>query len=73
MASRTYRQASGHADLKSAGQAGQGVAIAQVGQGEQGFPAGSRRRQRDRRWVRWNRMRSARWFRLRVDSGIAAG
>jgi hypothetical protein len=34
---------------------------------------GSRRRQRDRRWVRWDRMRSARWFRLRVDSGIAAG
>jgi hypothetical protein len=34
---------------------------------------GSSRRQRDRRWWRWVRIRSARWFSDRVDSGIEAG
>jgi hypothetical protein len=64
---------SGNPDLESGGQAGEGVAVAQVGQGEQGLPAGSSRRQRDRRWWRWVWIRSARSFSDRVDSGIEAG
>jgi len=34
---------------------------------------GSRRRHRDRRCWRWARMRSARWFRVRLDNGIRGG
>ena len=61
------------AGLEAGREAGAGVAVAQVGQGEQGLPARFGRRHRDRRCRRWARMRSARWFRVRLDNGIVAG
>lgn len=62
----------GDADREAAGQPSDGVTVTQMGQGEQGLPA-SRRRHRPRRRVRSARMRSARWFRVRLDSATADG
>lgn len=62
----------GDADREAAGQSSDGVTVTQMGQGEQGLPA-SRRRHRPRRRVRSARMRSARWFRVRLDSATADG
>ena len=61
------------ADLESDGEAGVGVAVAQMGQGEQGLPAGLESAPRESRCWRWARMRSARWCRVRLDNGIVAG
>jgi hypothetical protein len=44
-----------------------------VGQGEQGLPAGVEAPPSGSPLVRRARMSLARWFRLRVDNGIAAG
>jgi hypothetical protein len=63
----------GNPDLESGGQAGEGVAVAQVGQGEQGLPAGVESAPTGSSLVAVVRIRSARWFSDRVDSGIEAG
>jgi hypothetical protein len=62
-----------YADAEPGGQSGVGVAVAQVGKREQRLPSRVEAPPPRRRWVRCWRMMLARWFSVRVDSGIAAG
>jgi hypothetical protein len=63
----------GDADLEAGGEASVGVAVAQVGQGEQRLPAGVRPPPSGFALLAVAAMRSARWFRVRLDNEIVDG
>jgi hypothetical protein len=63
----------GNPDLESGGQAGQGVAVAQVGHGEQGLPAGVESAPAGSPLVALGADQVGEGFSDRVDSGIEAG
>jgi hypothetical protein len=61
------------ADLEADREARIGVAVAQMGQGEQGLPAGLQAPPPRSALLAVAAMRSARSFRMRLDNGIVAG
>jgi hypothetical protein len=62
----------GSRDAEAGGELRVGVALVQVGEGEQGLRAGVEARQREPIVARWARINRAVKLRVRVESGRAA-